>query len=187
MTVVSEKNLDGLVDLTRYLVDKKLKFRYSFVQDEELNLQKLSTVLAGCYDVMEKAIEHLDYPFSQLHSLCDIQFNSVSFTTCSNGFSTAALYPDGNIFFCQKNFGLDSPCGSIFEEEDLISIIQRKTYYNNLPTDCECCDYRYHCMGGCPLERGNNKDPHCDIYKRFFPVYYKLLGKERLMKIKKHF
>jgi len=183
MTVISNNNLDGLLDFTQYLIDKKLKFRYSFVQDEELDIGKLTNVLEQCYHLMEVAIEEKNYPFSWLHSLCDIQFVSVAFTTCGNGFSIGALYPDGDIYFCQKNFGLDISSGSIFEDDDLISIIQRKTYYNSLPLDCQTCLYRYHCMGGCPLERGDNKDPHCDVYKIFFPLYYKLYGKERLLKI----
>ncbi len=184
MTVVSDKNLDGLVELTKYLISNKLKFRYSFVQNEPINIDKLITTLNECYALMETAIETEGYQFSSLHSLCDLQFSSVAFTSCGNGFSTGALYPDGNLFFCQRNFGVDTPSGSIFEDSDLLSIIQRKTYYKELPSDCESCQYRYHCMGGCPLERGEGKDPHCEVYKLFFPVYYKLYAKERLMKIK---
>lgn len=184
MTVVSNNNIDGLVELTKYFISNKLKFRYSFVQDEPIDIEKLIDTMTECYSLMENAIETEGYHFSQLHSLCDLQFSSVAFTTCGNGFSNGALYPDGDIFFCQRNFGTDTPSGSIFENQDLLSIIQRKTYYKDLPSDCESCPYRYHCMGGCPLERGNGKDPHCEVYKLFFPIYYKLYAKERLIKIK---
>lgn len=185
MTVVSNNNLDGLVDFTKYLISKRLRFRYSFVQDETLDLCKLKNVLMQCYDVLEFAIENYDYSFSSLHQLCDLKFGSVAVNTCSNGFSTAAIYPDGEIYFCQRNFGVTESSGSIYDDTDLISTIQKKNYYEALPQDCEICNYRYVCTGGCPLERGSEKDPHCEIYRFFFPIYYRLMGKERLLRIKK--
>lgn len=183
MTVVSNANLDGLEDLTKFVIENRLSFRYSFVQGEELNIEKLVEKLYKCYDLLSKAIDD-GYPFSTSHKLCDLKFSEPFFQTCSNGFSGGALYTDGNIYFCQKKFGEDIPTGSIFEEEDLLTILQRKTYYLNVHEDCKTCSLRYICTSGCPLERENGKDPHCEVYKTILPIVFQLKAKEKLIKLK---
>jgi len=183
MTVVSNENLDGLEQLTKFIIEKNLKFRFSFVQGEDLNIPKLINVLQSCYDNLSEAIDK-GYQFSKNHSLCDMKFLEPFFQTCGNGFNSGALYTDGNIYFCQKEFGTNAPSGSIFEEDDLLSIIQRKTYYNNVHPDCQQCNLQYICTSGCPLERENGKDPHCEVYKEITPLVFKLIAKERLRKVK---
>jgi len=183
MTVVSNENLDGLEQLTKFITERNLKFRFSFVQGENLDIPKLISVLHNCYEILSEAIEK-GYQFSKNHSLCDLKFLEPFFQTCGNGFNSGALYTDGNIYFCQKGFGTDTPNGSIFEEDDLLSIVQRKTHYNTVNSDCQQCNLQYICTSGCPLERENEKDPHCEVYKEIIPLIFKLIAKERLFKIK---
>lgn len=184
MTVVSNANLEGLESLTQFVIDNTLYSRFSFVQGEELDIPKLIQTLKKCYDRFEEAIEQ-GFPFSQLHKLCDLKLNSPFFQTCSNGFNGGALYTDGSFYFCQKKFGIDEPHGSLFEDNDLISIVQRKTYYRNVSSECERCNLRYICTSGCPLERRDGKDPHCEVYKEIVPIIFRLRGKERLRELKK--
>lgn len=183
MTVISNSNLDGLEDFTKYVISRNLHCRYSFVSGENIDIEKLKKVLRRCYDIFESAIDR-GYAFSRLHQLCDLKFDRLSFQTCSDGYNGGALYTNGDIYFCQRHFGAEPPVGSIFEEDDIISVIQRKSYYGEVNQECKQCKYRYVCTSGCPIERINNKDPHCEIYKEFIPTIIRLRGKERLIKIR---
>lgn len=191
MTTVSNANLDGLETLTQFVIDNNLHIRFSFVQGEKserMDTKKLIFTLKKCYEKYDKAIEK-GFSFSKLHKLCDLHLNRPFFQTCSNGYNGAALYVDGNIYFCHRHFGTaENPYGSIFEEEDMLSIIQRKTLYddNNVSSDCKICNLRYLCTSGCPLERENGKDTYCDVYKAILPIIFRLIAKERLRELKKY-
>ena len=184
MTVVSNQNLDGLIDFTQYIIENSLRCRFSLVKKEEINIAKTIDTLTRCYELFDKAIDN-GYNFSKRHIFGDLKFGTPSIQTCSNAINAAALYSDGSIYFCHRLFGDDTPQGTIFEDNDLVEIFQRKTYYFDHNLDCLKCPYFYICMGGCPLNRINNKDAHCEIYQVVIPQYLKLLGKERLTKIKK--
>lgn len=158
MTVISNSNLDGLENFTKYVISKNLHCRYSLVSGEIIDTEKLKEVLKRCYDIFESAID-MGYEFSRLHQFCDLKFDRLSFQTCSDGYNGGALYTNGDIYFCQRHFGVESPVGTIYEEEDILSAIQRKSYYGEVNDDCKECKYKYVCTSGCPIERINNKDP----------------------------
>ncbi len=185
-TVVSQDNMDGLPILTKYLINLNVHFRYSIVHGEYLDRDKLSNILSECYNIMEKAIYLKKFEFTKKHKLCDLKPLSIFFQTCSSGHSGAAIYVDGGIYFCHVKFGGNSLIGSIYNEDNLLKIIQGK--YSDFIEDlveCKECLYKYVCTGGCPVYRENGKDLSCEIYKRFIPRIYELIGKERLLKIKR--
>lgn len=184
MTVISNANVDNLVDFTKFLIEKNLGFRLSFVQGNDLDLQKLSIELKKCYELFSAEIDK-GYAFTSKHSLCDLKFTNPYFQTCSCGLSSGSLYIDGGLYFCHQKFGVDQPTGTLLEEEDLVSIIQRKTYYGDVNDDCKKCSLKHVCTSGCPLDRVDNKDPHCEVFKEIVPIVYQLMAKEKLMKIKK--
>lgn len=186
MTVVSNGNLDGLVELTKFIIAKRLHFRYSFVQGVPLDIEKTSEKLNLCYEEFETAIKNEDYPFIQKHTLCDLKFLNPFFQTCSNGFSGGAIYTNGDIYFCQTEFGEKQPIGSIFSELDLITTIQKGNHYGTLNNECFECNYLKICTGGCPLERDNGKDPHCVLYKEFIPKIIRLMGMQKLIAVNKY-
>lgn len=183
MTVVSNKNLDGLLDFTQYVIDNSLRCRFSLVKKEEIDIQRSIDTLTKCYDLFDKAIDS-GYNFSKYHFFGDLKFGNPSIQTCSNAVNAAALYSDGSIYFCHRLFGEDAPQGTIFEKNDLLEIFRRKTYYFDHNPDCLECSFFYICTGGCPLNRIDGKDAHCNIYKAIIPQYLRLLGKERLRNIK---
>lgn len=55
-TVVTDKNIEGLPDLTKYVIQKNLSIRFSIVQDENFNYQKAMTFFFQCYKLFEEAI-----------------------------------------------------------------------------------------------------------------------------------
>ena len=183
LTVVSNNNVEGLPDLTRFLIGKNLSFRYSFVQFEELDLEKVINKLKECLCILSEAIDN-GYQFTKNFNLCDLKFLNPYVQTCSNGLTGAAVYVDGDIYFCHTHFGFRPQIGSIFSDKDLTQMFREGTYYNDdVAKDCQTCNLRYVCTSGCPLERENGKDPHCDAYKELVPIVYNLMGKERLYRI----
>ena len=184
LTVISNNNIDGLPELTRFLINKNLNFRYSFVQFEDLNIENAVEKLKECLLLLSKSIDK-GYQFTQKFNLCNLKFLNPYVQTCSNGLSGAAVYVDGSIYFCHTHFGFQPKIGSIFDTKDLISIFRGGNYYNKEKTAKECkqCNLRYVCSSGCPMVRKNGKDPHCMAYKELVPIIYKLIGRERLYRI----
>lgn len=184
MTVVSNDNIEGLPDLSRFLIKKRLPFRFSFVNGEKLDYNKLIPSLEKTLKIFEKAINE-GYPFSQYYKLNDLKFLNPSYSVCSAGVSSGGLYTDGQINFCQKELGQPEYLGSIYDQDDLIEIIQKGM--NKIPRvseECNQCEYRYICGGGCPLERIKGKAPECELYKNFIPKIINLMAKERYYRIK---
>lgn len=181
MTVISDSNVDGLPMLSRFLIEHNLRFRYSFVHFESLNLIKVIKKMEECFDVFSNAIDN-GYSFSDKFHLCDLKFLKPHIQTCYNGNSGAAIYVNGDVYFCHTQFGYESKIGSVFEDKDLMQIIHDGSVYSklNLPEDCKNCNLRYVCSGGCPVKREDGKDPHCLAYKILAPQVYKLIGKEHL-------
>ncbi|GET34972.1 hypothetical protein PbJCM13498_38350 [Prolixibacter bellariivorans] len=185
MTVISNRNLDGLPELAHYLAKKNIPFRFSIVTGEEIDQAKLKKKLFEVYDIFERYIKDSSYAFARNHHLDDLRFLSPSYRPCSAGFMSGGLYTDGKIYFCQQELGNGEDSGSVFDETDLIQNIQTKQHrHTQLHDDCESCSYRYVCSGGCPLYRINGKSPHCGLYKELLPRIYQLIGLERYYRLK---
>lgn len=181
-TVVNNQNLQGLPDLTRYLIDLDIPFRYSIVKGEAINPDLLERYLSESYTIMEEAI-HSGWSFSRKHQFCDLKPNELGFQTCASGFAGGAIYVDGTFKYCHVHFGEADQAGfSIFDENiDLLDMIEQGSHLENMKsTDCSLCRYKAVCTSGCPVYRVNGKDPQCSIYHKFIPKIYDLLAKERL-------
>lgn len=183
MTVISNENMDWLVELTKFLIKKNLPFRYSFVQWKELDQEKLLIIMNQCYDILEEATDNW-YKFSELHKLCDLKFLNPYFQTCICWFSWWAVYLDWGMYFCHVNFWEKENNWNIHENTDLFELINKwKDKLPKLSEDCINCDYQYICTWGCPVERKEWKDPHCNTYQVLIPRVYKIIGKEKVFKI----
>jgi uncharacterized protein len=187
-TVVSNHNLGGLPDLTRYLVDLDIPFRYSVVKGEAIDAELLERHLTESYRIMGEAIE-TGWPFARRFQFCDLKPNELGFQTCASGFSGGAIYVDGSFKYCHVQFGEDSPSGhTIFNQDlDLVDMIEGGEHLeDDRSDDCKKCRYRSVCTSGCPIYRVNGKDPQCSLYHRLIPMYFDLQAKERLNLLRKH-
>lgn len=187
-TVVSNHNLEGLPELTRYLIDLDIPFRYSIVKGETIDAELLEQNLSKSYQIMEEAISK-GWPFAKRFQFCDLKPNELGFQTCASGFSGGAIYVDGSFKYCHVQFGQDTPSNySIFNEQlDLVDMIEGGEHLeNDRSDDCKKCRYRSVCTSGCPIYRVNGKDPQCSLYHRFIPMYFDLQAKERLNLLQKH-
>lgn len=181
-TVVTNQNLKGLPDLTRYLIDLDVPFRYSIVKGEALDAELLESSLLASYTLMEEAIE-TGWQFSHRHQFCDLKPQELGFQTCASGFSGGAIYVDGTLNYCHVHFGDESqPSYSIFDPDlDLVDMIEQGSHEEeNRSNDCKSCRYGSVCTSGCPVYRVNGKDPQCSLYHRIIPLLYDLQAKERL-------
>lgn len=181
-TVVTNHNLEGLPDLTRYLIALDVPFRYSIVKGEQIDAEKLERYLSASYGIMQEALQ-TGWSFSRRHQFCDLKLNELGFQTCASGFSGGAINVDGTLKYCHVHVGNDlEPSFSIFEEGiDLVEMIERGAHYEDQKSkDCSICKYKSICTSGCPVYRVNGKDPQCSIYHRFIPLIYELQARERL-------
>ncbi len=181
-TVVTNENLDGLPELTRYLIELDVPFRYSIVRGEAIDAELLERCLSESYAVMEEAIQ-TGWSFSRRHQFCDLKTNELGFQTCASGFSGGAIYVDGTLNYCHVHFGdTAQPSFSVFEEGmDLVDMIEQGVHLEDMKSaDCSLCKYKSICTSGCPVYRVNGKDPQCSIYHRFIPLIYELQARERL-------
>lgn len=181
-TVVNNQNLEGLPNLTRYLVGLDIPFRYSIVKGETVNAELLETYLSESYSIMSDAIQ-IGWSFSNKHQFCDLKPNELGFQTCNSGFSGGAIYIDGSLNYCHVHFGDTSQQSfSIFNADlDLVDMIEQGSHFEDMKSsDCSLCKYKAICTSGCPVYRVNGKDPQCSIYHKFIPKFYELQAKERL-------
>lgn len=181
-TVVTNLNLVGLPDLTRYLISLDIPFRYSIVKGEQINAELLDECLSASYAIMQDAIEQ-GWQFSKRYQFCDLKPNELGFQTCTSGFSGGAIYIDGSFKYCHVQFGEEakSPLSIFNEDADLVDMIADGEHHEDAKSDdCKKCRYRSVCTSGCPVYRIDGKDPQCSLYHRFIPKYYELQAKERL-------
>lgn len=181
-TVITNLNLAGLPELTRYLIALDIPFRYSIVRGEHIDAELLDEYLSASYNIMLDAIEK-GWSFSKRYQFCDLKPNELGFQTCTSGFSGGAIYVDGSFKYCHVQFGEDTPFDySIFNEDiDLVDMIANGEHHEEEKSDdCKKCRYQSVCTSGCPVYRVDGKDPQCSLYHRFIPKYYELQAMERL-------
>ncbi|MEZ0542541.1 radical SAM protein [Fibrella arboris] len=187
-TIITNANLVGLPDLTRYLIDIDIPFRYSIVKGEAIDAGLLDHYLTEAYAIMFEAIEE-GWRFSQRHQFCDLKPNELGFQTCASGFSGGAVYVDGTVNYCHTHVGdTAKQAHSIFDEGlDLVDMIQAVSHYEGpRSTDCQTCRYKSVCTSGCPVYRVDGKDPQCSLYHQFIPLIYDLQAKERLQLLREY-
>lgn len=181
-TVITNLNLVGLPELTRYLIALDIPFRYSIVKGQQIDAVLLEEYLSASYAIMQEAIEN-GWQFSKRYQFCDLKPNELGFQTCASGFSGGAIYIDGSFKYCHVQFGEGNPGGqTIFNNNlDLVDMITTGEHHeDDKSEDCKKCRYRAVCTSGCPVYRVDGKDPQCSLYHRFIPKYYELQAKERL-------
>jgi uncharacterized protein len=187
-TVVSNHNLEGLPELTRYLISLDLPFRYSIVKGENIDAARLEQYLTEAYRIMTNAV-YEGWAFSKRHQFCDLKPNELGFQTCASGFSGGAIYVDGSLKYCHVHFGdgVETSPTVFSEDMDLVDMIEQGNHDEDTKSeDCKKCRYRSVCTSGCPVYRVDGKDPQCSIYHKFIPMIYELQAKERLKLLNKY-
>jgi uncharacterized protein len=185
---VSQRNLDGLAELVEYLLDRELRFTFSYYRDNDCSAtlrdlqyteERMIATMRAAFGIIE---QHL--PRQRLiDSLIDkASLNTPHQHTCAVGRSYLVIDQHGGIAKCQAD--IKRTVTTIDAEDPLQVIRDDRSGVQGLSVDekegCRVCQWRYWCTGGCPLlthrltGRYDIKSPNCNIYKALFPEVLRL-------------
>ncbi len=189
---VSGRNVGGLPGLLAWVLERDLPFSLNFYRVHErcskletgnwkLEEDKLLTGLLAAYNVIETNLPQR----SLLASLVDLaNFAAPHLRRCSVGHSYLVFDCTGRISKCQMQ--MEKSVTGIHADDPLAMIQADEAGIQNLSVDekkeCQSCQWRYWCAGGCPLEtfratgRYDIKSPNCNIYKALYPEVLRLEG-----------
>lgn len=185
---LSEKNLPGLPESIRWLLEHDLPFSLNFYRESDC------TSAARPLDVSSPQTQQaLQETFALLeahpprHSLLGALTDRASFTAshlhpCGAGRDYLVIRPDGQIAKCQMEMHL--PVTSLRAADPLLELRQAPQGLRNPPVtekpDCQTCPWRAYCAGGCPLlakrltGRFTSRSPYCELYQFIFPRLLRL-------------
>jgi uncharacterized protein len=185
--VVTDDNLEHMPDFTRYLVERGLKFRYSFIRfTDHCDSERLLRTMHHCYDILE-GYARQGYPAGTKHSLCNLKPGQPKLLACGVGRNYFSLFTDGSMHLCHSMHEADLPIGNIMDGINILSTIAAQRQMpdiNTLSPYCGACQFKYICAGGCPVDRQDGKSPYCEVFKELIPRIYRLIGLERLIRMR---
>ena len=183
MTTVSKLNHNGLLALTKHLLENDFGFRFSLQKDcetgwpELLNhTTELINSLNQCYDYLEANLPISN--FFALHKFGDVSFMKPLKRCCSAGEVFFAVGHDGKIGAC--GLGLARPFATLEKNTNLLDIVQdncsdlKNSIASYYPI-CSKCIWKTSCAGGCPLQTKSTYgvydtiSPYCEVYKAILP------------------
>lgn len=184
MTTVSRATFPHLVDLTLFLLERRLRFRFSLERDSVASRtglmgheRELIDVLHRCYDVVEAHLPRTD--FLKLHTFGDAQLRRPARRACGAGSNFFAIGTDGQLGLC--GMGLDHPFSAVRDAgPDLLAHVRARNAdlhgasASSYP-DCVRCVWRASCAGACPLQTKatygiyEHRSPYCNVYRAALP------------------
>lgn len=177
-TVITEKNLEGLEEITKFFIEENLRFRFSIEKYNFPNIEKLIVELKKSYKLIEDNLSSYNNFLS--HKLCDLSFDRpIVDTPCGVGASHASVNHNGNLHTCQTE-QFEPEIGSVFTSNDILEVIKSQANVSELSKiseSCKECTYKYNCSGGCPVTKVFNKSPFCHLFHAVIPDILKLRGR----------
>lgn len=201
LTTITEENVLGIPELSRFLIDNNLSFRYGLYRDNtggykayENFMKQASDVLNDCHDYYIEAIKNCKTTSN--YQLCDIRLSKKpSLRTCNIGHSGVTVDHIGNVFLCQSIMD-KKPIGNIKDKDSLLRMAWRQDTLPELRTkdvldyeDCKSCQWSLICAGGCSVVSSvtngsaTSASPYCKLFKTMIP---KLIEIKALRLIQAH-
>lgn len=187
---ITNRNVGGLVEAVRYVMERGLPFNLNFFRDNECasslaDLRFQDQAMVGALrDVFAVLAE--DVPrHSLLNSILDrARLDTAHQRACGVGHNYLVIDQNGGVAKCQME--IEQRITDIYEEDPLAVIRADSSGVQNPAVDekegCRECSWRYWCAGGCPLltyrttGRYDVKSPNCNIYQTLFPAVLRLEG-----------
>ena len=185
---VSHRNLDGLPDLTSYILARELPFTFSYYRDNECSthIRDLQFADAHMIEGMRRAFAVIEQALPRrrlIDSLIDkASMSGVHQHTCGVGRTYLVIDQAGQIAKCHAN--IKETVTTIDEDDPLQVIRNDKNGIQAIAVEekqgCRTCEWRNWCTGGCPMltyrvtGRNDVKSPNCAIYKALFPEALRL-------------
>ena len=187
---VSQRNLEGLPELTSYILERELPFTFSYYRDNECSthIRDLQFADAQMIEGMRRAFNVIEQALPRrrlIDSLIDkASMSGVHQHTCGVGRNYLVIDQGGQIAKCHAN--IKETVTTIDEEDPLQVIRSDRSGVQAIPVEekqgCRTCEWRNWCTGGCPMltyrvtGRNDVKSPNCAIYKALFPEALRLEG-----------
>lgn len=192
LVTITEKNIGGLQELTKHLLNHGLNFRYSFFKDcnkipsEHLHCmsERYVETLVKCFADIEEWMLTKNWNFNV--KLCDINLMHLSTKTCGIGKNFAAIDHEGKIALCQMIF--NQSIGNITHEGIIEAVYQQNIMpelrSKNVDSYLECkqCIWKNVCAGGCSVfthqqyGKLDRPSPYCHVFKQLIPRIVRLRG-----------
>lgn len=175
MITVTSSNYQGIPALIDKLVREDIVFRIADAKGGFLKSFEFKKTMDAVFKIVNSVT---DYYLKERVVISDLRTHYPSTTPCSMGISSAAIYLDGGVYFCHTEFEHGKPIGSLLDDAGILEVIRKgKIKHLELHEDCQACEYRLICAGGCPLYRVGGKTSMCSTYKgiigQVFDVYEK--------------
>ncbi len=186
-TTITDRNIPGIPELSRFLIDANLSFRYSLYRDNigdykayENFMLKVLDVFNDCYDYYANAIHN--QRTSSRHQFCEIHLDrKPHLRACNIGFSGVTVNHIGEVFLCQAKMD-KNPIGNVKSKTTLLQMAWSQNTFPELCTkdvfdydNCRQCQWSLVCAGGCPVANfGANgsaatSSPYCKLFKAVIP------------------
>ena len=186
---ITERNANGLADLVAWLLEKDLRFTFNLYRENDCTAaladlhsddEKIIAGMLAAYQVIERNLPR----YSLLGALADrANFTSPHLYTCSIGRDYLVFDARGRVSRCQMDMARPI---TLANDPDPLTTVRRATDRQNPSvedkTECQTCQWRYWCGGGCPLlayrVTGSYaaRSPYCNTYKSIFPEVLRLEG-----------
>ncbi len=187
---LSDHNVDRLPQTMAYVLAHDLPFSLNFFRENDcaqphddlrLSAPRLIKAMQQTFRVIQANLPTR----SLLGSLIDrASFLAPHQHTCSVGRDYLVIDQRGQIAKCQMQIG--ATVTSIRAADPLQLVRADQSGIRNIrvdeKTDCQACEWRYWCAGGCPLAtfratgHYDRQSPHCEIYRALFPDVIRLEG-----------
>ncbi len=187
LTTITDRNIPGIPELSRFLIDENFSFRYGLYRDNigdyrayENFILKVLDVLNDCYDYYANAIRNQKTTSKQ--QFCEIHLNrKPHLRGCNIGYSGVTVNHIGDVFLCQARMD-KKPIGNVKNKATLLQMAWSQNTFPELCVkdvfdyeNCRQCQWSLVCAGGCPVVNfGANgsaatSSPYCKLFKAVIP------------------
>jgi len=193
LITITKDNINGLPQITEYLLEHQIGFRYSLYRDLKNGnhigamSEQLIRVLERCYNLIEKKMPST--PLRIYHKFADTCITHPIHRACGINQNSVRISYDGKVYLCQTDIARRLPIGHL-NEGDLLQCVQSQTVFPDLTKypsvemyeKCSECEWHFQCGGGCPLltklayGRVNIPSPYCEVYQWAIPRLIELTG-----------
>ncbi len=177
IATLDDQNLERILDIARFGIEHgyRLRFHRNLYRgvDPEYKARLLKRYHDVC-DLLENFLlkgydVHTTFLFDTLIPMWDLESSPYP---C--GKRIATVFPDGTIGPCIRDHEFKT--GTIFDPDPMARIDCATFHYGErLPEECEACESRTACQGGCPHDKllltGTASGPSvmCDIHREIIP------------------
>lgn len=187
LTTITDRNIPGIPELSRFLIDANLSFRYGLYRDNigdykayENFMLKVLDVFDDCHDYYVNAIRN--QRTSSKYQFCEIHLDrKPHLRGCNIGFSGVTVNHTGDVFLCQAKMD-KNPIGNVNDKVTLLQMAWSQNTFPELCTkdvfdydNCRQCQWSLVCAGGCSVVNFSvngsaaTSSPYCNLFKTVIP------------------